>query len=46
MFSLIIKYSLICEFLAMIALFNLELEQLDVKITFLYGELKDKIYMH
>lgn len=45
MFSLLIKYSFIYEFLAIIALFNLELKQLDVKITFLYGELKDKIYM-
>jgi len=25
--------------------FDLELEQLDVKTTFLYGELKEKIYM-
>ena len=30
----------------MIALFDLELEQLDVKITFLPGELEKHIYMH
>ena len=29
----------------MIALFDLELEQLDVKITFLPGELEKHIYM-
>uniref|UniRef100_A0A2N9EX70 Reverse transcriptase Ty1/copia-type domain-containing protein n=1 Tax=Fagus sylvatica TaxID=28930 RepID=A0A2N9EX70_FAGSY len=32
--------------LSMAALFDLELEQLDVKTTFLHGELEEQIYMH
>jgi len=32
-------------FLAFVSLFDMELEQLDVKTVFLYGELKEEIYM-
>jgi len=30
----------------MVALFDLQLEQLDVKITFLHDKLNEMIYMH
>jgi len=45
-FYVVVKHSSIQVLLAMIALFNLKLEQLDVKITFLHGELEEMIYMH
>jgi len=31
--------------LALVAQYELDLDQLDVKITFLYGDLEEKIYM-
>jgi len=31
--------------LAIVVQFDLELEQMDVKTVFLYGELEEKIYM-
>ena len=40
------KYSSIRVLLAIFALFDIELEQLDVKTTFLHGELEEQIYMH
>ena len=39
------KHSSILALLAIIAHFDLELEQLDVKTTFWYGELGEQIYM-
>jgi hypothetical protein len=45
-FSLVVKHSSIRVLLAMVALFDLELEQLDVKTAFLHGELEETIYMH
>ena len=45
-FSPVVRHSSICVMLAMVALFDLELEQLDVKTTFLHRELEEQIYMH
>eukprot|EP00253_Pinus_taeda_P024271 PITA_24271 len=44
-FSLVVKLVSIRAVLALIALLNLELEQLDVKTTFLHGDLNGEIYM-
>lgn len=39
-FSPVVKHSSIRVLLALVAMYDLELEQLDVKITFLHGELE------
>jgi len=44
-FSHVMKHSSIPMLLTRVALFDLELEQLDVKTTFIHGEL-EAIYMH
>ena len=44
-FSHVVKHSSIHVMLAMVAMFDLELEQLDVKTTFLHGALEEQIYM-
>ncbi|KAL5740548.1 hypothetical protein ACOSQ2_029728 [Xanthoceras sorbifolium] len=44
-FSPVVKHSSIRVLLALVAMHNLELEQLDVKTAFLYGELEETIYM-
>eukprot|EP00253_Pinus_taeda_P027486 PITA_27486 len=44
-FSPVVKLVSIRTMLALIALLNLELEQLDVKIAFLHGDLNEEIYM-
>ena len=44
-FSPVVKHSSIRALLAMVALHDLELEQLDVKTAFLHGELEEQIYM-
>ena len=44
-FSLLVKHSSIRVLLSLVPYENLELEQMDVKITFLHGELKETIYM-
>ena len=41
-FSPVVKHSSIRILLAIVALFDLELEQMDVKTTFLYGNLKKR----
>ena len=45
-FSLIVKHNPSTVLLVRVALFDLQLEQLDVKTTFLHGVLKEQIYMH
>ena len=44
-FSPIVKHSSIHILLALVAQFDLELAQLDVKTAFLHGNLEEKIYM-
>ena len=44
-FSPVVKHSYIRILLALIAQWNLELVQLDVKTAFLHGVLKEKIYI-
>ena len=41
----VVRHTSIRVLLAIVAHQNLELEQLDVKIAFLHGELEDEIYM-
>ena len=45
MFSPVVKHSSIRTFFNIVAMHDLELEQLDVKTAFLHGELEEKIYM-
>jgi len=44
-FSLVVKMSSIRVVLGMAASMNLKIEQLDVKTTFLHGDLEEEIYM-
>ena len=44
-FSPVVKHSSIRVLLALVAMYDLELEQLDVKTAFLHGELEEQIYM-
>ena len=44
-FSPVVKHSSIRALLGIVAMEDLELERLDVKIAFLHGELKEDIYM-
>jgi hypothetical protein len=44
-FSPIVRHTSIRVILAIVALFDLELEQLDVKTAFLHGDLDEEIYM-
>ena len=44
-FSLVVKHTSIQMLLAIVVQFDLELEQMDVKTTFLHDELEEKIYM-
>jgi len=44
-FSPVVKHSSIRVLLSIVALFDLEVEQLDVKTAFLHGDLEEQIYM-
>jgi hypothetical protein len=44
-FSMVVRLTTIRVVLAMCAIFDLHLEQLDVKTAFLHGELEEEIYM-
>ena len=44
-FSLVVRHTAIKVLLALVTLFALELEQLDVKTTFLHGELEAEFYI-
>ena len=44
-FSPIVKHKSIQILLAIVSVFNLEFDQLDVKTAFLHGNLEEKIYM-
>ena len=44
-FSPAVKHTSIGVLLALVSLWNLEIEQMDVKTTFLHGELEEEIFM-
>ena len=44
-FSLVVLHTSVRVLLAMFAIFDMELEQLDVKTAFLHGDLEEEIYM-
>jgi hypothetical protein len=44
-FSLVVKLVSICDMLALVSLFDLEMEQLDVKRIFFHGYLDEEISM-
>ena len=45
-FSPVVKHHSICVLLALVAQFDLDLQQLDVKIAFLHGDLEETIYIY
>ncbi len=44
-FSLVVKMTSIRTALALVASQDLELEQMDVKIAFLHGDVEEELYM-
>ena len=45
-FSLVVKLTIIRTVLELVAKEDLHLQQIDVKMTFLHGDLDEEIYMH
>jgi len=45
-FSPVVRHTSIRVVLALVATWDLHLEQIDVKTTFLHGDLEERIYMH
>ena len=45
MFSPVVKHSSIRALLGVVTMYDLEVEQLDVKTVFLHGELEERINM-
>ena len=44
-FSLVVRHTSIRTVLSLVTYFDKKLEKMDVKITFLHGELKETFYM-
>ena len=44
-FTLVVRHTSIRTMLSVVAYFDMELEQMDVKTTFLHGELEKTFYM-
>ena len=44
-FSLVVKLTSISVLMFLTATFDLEIEQMDVKTTFLHGNIEEEIYM-
>jgi hypothetical protein len=44
-FPPVVKYTYICTLVSIVAMYDYELEQVDVKTTLLHGELEEDIYM-
>ncbi|KAM7465689.1 hypothetical protein LguiB_013251 [Lonicera macranthoides] len=42
---MVVRHTSVRILLAMVAQFDMELQQMDMKKTFLYGDLKEMIYM-
>ena len=45
-FSPVVKMTTILAILGLVAAYDLELEQLDVKMIFFHGDMNQEIYMH
>ena len=44
-FSPVVKHTSIITMLSLVAYFDMELEKMDIKTTFLHGELEETVYM-